>query len=193
MALPTKKISQLPVGSLPLSGNELMEISQVGVSNRITTRSFVLPTDSLITLSGMGGSLPGSRQLVSSPTVQVSDGGPGGQVSLVALGGLAAFTGLQQFVAAAGNNNDVPLDPFIGFLDVDTTAGVAAITGIVATSDGQILTISNTGANLLTLPSGDVLSDPANRFRFSSTIGIVPNGSYTVRYCVALGLWVAMS
>ena len=193
MALPTKKISQLPLASLPLSGDELLEVSQLSVSYHISSRNFVLPTDSLVTLSGMGGSLPGSRQLVSSPTVQVSDTGPAGQVSLTSLGGLSAFTGVQNFVAVAGDNNDVSLDPFIGFLEVDTTAGNAAVTGVVATSDGQILTISNTGPNLLTLPANSGSSILGNRFRFPSTIGIVPNGSYTVRYSQSLGLWVAMS
>lgn len=86
--LPTKKISALPPITPPLTGDEELECVQTGTSSKVLSRNFVLPTDSLITLSAMGGFLPGSRQLVTSPTVQVIDGGPGGEVMLEAL-----FTG----------------------------------------------------------------------------------------------------
>lgn len=86
--LPTKKITALPPFVAPLTGSEELEAVQIGNSVKVSSRAFVLPTDSLLTMSGMGGFLPGSRQLVSSATIQVNDGGPAGQVTLDAL-----FTG----------------------------------------------------------------------------------------------------
>lgn len=68
---PTKKISALTIAATPLAGNELLEIVQEGNSRHILSRDFVLPTDSLVTFTGMFGSLSGSRQLVSSATIQV--------------------------------------------------------------------------------------------------------------------------
>jgi hypothetical protein len=88
MALfPTKKISAL-APAVALTGFEEFECVQAGNSVKATARQFVLPIDSLVTLTGMGGSLPGSRQLVSSPTIQVTDNGPASTVTLDAL-----FTG----------------------------------------------------------------------------------------------------
>lgn len=86
--LPTKKITALTPFTPPLTGDEEFECVQLSNSRKVTSRAFVLPTDSLLTMSGMGGSLPGSRQLISSATIQVNDGGPAGQVTLDAL-----FTG----------------------------------------------------------------------------------------------------
>lgn len=107
MALfPTKKITALSPVVLPLTGFEEFECVQLGNSRKATSRAFVLPTDSLLTMSAMGGSLPGSRRLVSSATVQVNDGGPAGDVTLdvlltgalpgnpTSLVGLAAINGV---------------------------------------------------------------------------------------------------
>lgn len=91
--IPTKKIPQLTAYGAPLAGSEMLEIAVLGTSRRITSRDFVLPIDSVITIAGMAGTLPGSRQLVSSATVLVVDGGAGGTVQLE-----AAATG-----AIAGN------------------------------------------------------------------------------------------
>ncbi len=86
MALfPTKKISALSPFTAPLTGFEEFECVQGGNSRKVTSRDFVLPTDSLITLTGMGGSLPGSRQVVDSATIQIIDNGPGSTVTFNAL------------------------------------------------------------------------------------------------------------
>jgi hypothetical protein len=84
--IPTKKIPQLTAYGSVLQGPEMLEIWAVNTSRRVTARDFVLPSDSLITLTGMGGSLPGSRQLVSSATIEVVDNGAGNTVQLEALG-----------------------------------------------------------------------------------------------------------
>lgn len=84
--IPTKKIPQLTALGAPLQGVEQLEIWVVNTSRRITARDFVLPIDALITLTGMGGTLPGARQLVSSPTIEVVDNGAGSTVQLNGLG-----------------------------------------------------------------------------------------------------------
>lgn len=196
MALvPTRKITALTPATDPLSGDEELECVQLGNSRKFQTRDLVLPTDSLITMSGMGGFLPGSRQLVSSPTINVSDGGPGGQVSLSTVFDGGAL-GLQTTATALGNNNNLIIGPapvYIGFLDLNTAAGAADLTGLVAQFDGQIVTISNLGAALLRLMAQSASSAAANRFRLSANIGIVQNGSYTLRYSSALQRWVSLS
>ncbi len=103
--IPTKKIPQLTAYGAPLGGGELLEIWSVNTSRRITSRDFVLPSDSLVTIAGQGATIPGSRQLVSSTTVTVIDGGAGGVVQLE-----SAFTG-----ALAGNPTaQVGLTPING-------------------------------------------------------------------------------
>lgn len=103
--IPTKTIPQLTAYGVPLAGPEMLEISATGASRRITARDFALPIDSLLTIADQGSVLPGSRQLVSSATVQVNDGGAGGQVTLDALitGALPANpTGVVGLVAVNG-------------------------------------------------------------------------------------------
>lgn len=193
MALPTKKIPQLTAG-IALTGAELLEAVQGGQSVQLEARDFVLPTDSLLTMAGQGGAIPGSRRLVSSLSVAVNDGGPGGQVSLTAISAVGAPTGLQTFVAAAGNNNNVVITSVaISFFDVNTAAGIAALTGLLALFDGQIITITNIGANLLTLTALSGLSLAANQFRLPANIGLVTNSSYTLRYSSTIGKWVPYS
>lgn len=84
--IPTKKIPQLTAYGFPLAGSEMLEISVIGTSRRITSRDFALPIDSLVTVVDQSSVLPGSRYLASSATVQVVDGGAGGTVSFDMLG-----------------------------------------------------------------------------------------------------------
>lgn len=87
--LPTKKITALPSYTAPLTGNELFESVQTGTSVQVPSRAFVLPTDSIITVSSMGGSLPGSRQLVPLIGIAFVDGGPGSTLGIAATGAVA--------------------------------------------------------------------------------------------------------
>lgn len=106
--IPTKKIPQLTAYGFPLAGSEMLEISVIGTSRRITSRDFVLPIDSLVTVADQSAVLPGSRHIVSSATVQVNDGGAGGTLSFDMLGTGAlpgnptALVGLVAVNGAAG-------------------------------------------------------------------------------------------
>lgn len=195
MALvPTKKITALAPATLPLTGDEELENVQLGNSRKARTRDFVLPTDSLITLSGMGGSLPGSRQLVSSSTVAVLDGGPGSTVSLQTADVAMLQVGVQLETLPAGSTDNLVLDLTTGFLELDTTAGDAVVTGITPPAlNGQIIIVSNTGANLLTLAALNGGSVAANQVRLPADLTLTQYGGVTLRYSTALALWIPMS
>lgn len=81
------------------------------------------------------------------------------------------------------------------FLDVDTTAGAITLNGFVAQRDGQLLVISNTGANLLSL--GVAAGTVGNQIRANSgPLDILSNDSLTIKFLKALagglGAWVVV-
>lgn len=193
MALfPTKKITALAPAVTPLTGTEELECVQIGSSKKVTTRDFVLPTDSLVTLSGMGGSIPGSRQLISSPSVTLVDGGPGGTCYFETAGSSSIPVGVQGILPPAGTINNFALGVGVGFLEVDTANGTVSITGIqmAPVVDGTFLRISNVGPNTLNLLSMNAGSAVGTRFRFSDDMAFLQYGGITVRYSNALGFWI---
>lgn len=191
--VPTKKIPELTLySSATLQGSEELEIASVEGSRKVPSRRFVLPIDSLVTFIDQTATLPGSRFLADSPTVIVEVGPPGGFVRLHTAGGATMPTGLQTAALAAGANNNFVLDPDIGFLDLDTTAGAASLSGIEAGLSGQFLTVTNVGANMLTLLSMSGLSALDARIRLPTDIVLVPNGSAMLRYSIDLDLWTAV-
>lgn len=111
---------------------------------------------------------------------------------------LGLFTGGTKlvFATAAGANNNVNFGgafpaASVGRVDVNTGAGIANITGIVAPSvDGQGLLIRNTGANSLTLNSQNAGSTAANQLVFSSDLILNQNDTIILVYDLALALWV---
>lgn len=77
------------------------------------------------------------------------------------------------------------------FLDVDTSAGVITLNGFVAQRDGQLLTVSNTGANNLNI--GVNVGTAANRVRANAgPLTILQNDSLTIQYVLALLRWVVV-
>lgn len=101
--------------------------------------------------------------------------------------------GMQNAVLAAGDNNDVPVNANVAFLECDTTAGAANITGLAAQPNGSFLTVTNTGANPLVLAALSGLSLAANRLRLSADVMLLTNDSFTFRYSSDIGLWVSIS
>jgi hypothetical protein len=87
--LPTKKISALSPFTPPLTGSEEFECVQLGNSVKVTSRAFVLPSDSLLTISAMGGFLPGSRQMSAGTGIAFVDNGPGSTLEIHATGAVA--------------------------------------------------------------------------------------------------------
>lgn len=111
---------------------------------------------------------------------------------------LGLFTGGTKltFATVAGANNNVNFGgafpaASVGRVDVNTAAGQANITGIVAaTVDGQGLLIRNTGANLLTLNSLNAGSSAANQLVFSSDLTLQQNDTIILVYDMSSALWV---
>lgn len=102
--IPTKKIPQLTAYGVPLAGPEMLEISTTGVSRRITTRDFVLPIDSVLTVTPLGVVPNNSRQLTLGIGLTAVDGGPGGTYELNATGAVAGPANPTALVGLAAIN-----------------------------------------------------------------------------------------
>lgn len=86
--------------------------------------------------------------------------------------------------------NPAGLTPAVSYLDLDTTAGNATITGVDGGFNGRRLVITNTGANLLDLSTVSS-SAPENQFRLPTTpFSIVQNQSVALEYVGALEKWI---
>lgn len=97
---------------------------------------------------------------------------------------------------SAGTHADNVLPgPSDYFLDIDTTAGAITLNGFVAQRDGQVLVISNAGANLLGL--GVAAGTVGNQIRANSgPLDTLQNDSLTIKFLKALagglGAWVVV-
>lgn len=87
--IPTKKIPELTAYGSPLLGTELLEIWSVNTSRRITTRDFVLPSDSVLTVTPLGVVGANSRQMTEGIGIAFVDGGAGSTLSINATGAVA--------------------------------------------------------------------------------------------------------
>lgn len=112
----------------------------------------------------------------------------------VAFSPVSAPTALQTEAPVAGTYDDFALDNGVGFLDIDTAAGDVFITGFEVDNvlDGQIVVVTNTGANLLTLPALNGGSGVENQFRFPFDLSYSANDGGAVRYSAAIGKWIRM-
>lgn len=88
------------------------------------------------------------------------------------------------------NFNPAGLTPAVSYLDLDTTAGNATITGIDGGFNGRKLIITNVGANLLTL-AALTGSSASNQFRLPSDFFIVQNQSVALEYVEGVLKWIA--
>lgn len=94
-------------------------------------------------------------------------------------------------VAMSGAQNNVALPGASDYaLDIDTTAGSCDISGFIAQRNGQILYISNTGANLLQILASSGLSNPDNRIRAATDLALVQNQTLTLQWFSGLDRWL---
>src|SRR5687768_15103047 len=89
MALPTKKIPELTAYGIALNGTEQLEIWAVNTSRRITARDFVLPIDSVLTVTPLGVVGTSARQLTAGIGIAFVDGGAGSTLEVNATGAVA--------------------------------------------------------------------------------------------------------
>lgn len=106
--------------------------------------------------------------------------------------GWAANDPLYATVApSAGQHNNYVLPGASDYaLDVDTTAGNIDFTGFVAQRNGQKLSISNTGANLLQVLASNAGSTAANQVRSATDLAVIQNQTLTVQYFASLNRWL---
>lgn len=79
------KISELPIAA-SISGTELIEISQGGVSRATQVNQLVIPGTAFITVNAVGGTYPQSRQLAAGTGIQLVDNGAGSTIQIFATG-----------------------------------------------------------------------------------------------------------
>lgn len=100
-------------------------------------------------------------------------------------------------LAAGANNNLVPtgsLNAGVGRIDLDSSAGVANITGLIAGFDGQRLVLRNSGANAITININNGGSASANQFSSVSDVVVGALQAIEVMYFAGtLNKWVVVN
>lgn len=179
-------------GGLPPSGADLNGILYMVTAYCAAIQAGQTPTYSSTVASAIGGyaigavlaKLNGAGLWVNTTAANSTNPDTGGAGWYSVGAGLRATT-----APSSGTHADNALPGvFDYFLDVDTTAGAITLNGFVAQTDGQRVTISNTGANPLTL--GALAGTSANQIRASSSTTLLQNDSQTIQYSKAIGKWV---
>ena len=94
-------------------------------------------------------------------------------------------------VPLSGAQNNVVLPGASDFaLDIDTTAGACDISGFVAQRNGQIIYVSNVGANLLQILALSGLSTADNQIRAATDLALVQNQTLTLQWFSGLDKWL---
>lgn len=92
---------------------------------------------------------------------------PSGITQVIGITATGVGSRVSAVLAAGANNNLTPLGQAIqaiGMIDLDSTAGVANITGLAAGYDGQRITIRLTTASAVTLNNANGGSTASNQF-----------------------------
>lgn len=88
------KISALPAANVPLSGNELLEVVQSGVSKQAILNTLAQNGASFLVLAN-NGYLNNARTVVFGPGMVITDNGPGANILIDSLvGGSPAWTSI---------------------------------------------------------------------------------------------------
>jgi hypothetical protein len=105
--------------------------------------------------------------------------------------GWRALDPLTATTPLSGAQNNVVLPGASDYaLDIDTTAGACDISGFVAQRNGQILYVSNVGANLLQILANSGLSTADNRIRAATDLALVTNQTLTLQWFSGLDRWL---
>lgn len=97
-------------------------------------------------------------------------------------------------IAAAGSQNNVTPPNFgiatLNRLLIDTSAGPATFTGLIAGVDGQLIWNRVTGGNSLTLSNANGASVAANQFNGSDSLTILSGDSLLIYYDGVTSKWI---
>jgi hypothetical protein len=99
------------------------------------------------------------------------------------------------YASPAGPNNNVAppgFDANTRYLDVDTTAGAAQWTGLLAGANGQRVVVTPIGAGSLRLDALAGGSVAANQFRAAANTMLITNLSTEIEYSSGVGKWLVI-
>lgn len=140
--MPNVRISDLPPAILPLTGAELLEITQNGLSYKVTSNELQQPLGlqaDFVTLSA-NVDLPNERILTAGVGISIVDGGPGLDVTISS----TAVPGGQVDSVVGGSNITVDAtDPANPIVNLDDPV-LANVSGNI-TGDVNGVTLSNAG------------------------------------------------
>ena len=161
----TTTIPQLPQAVGGLTGLELVELAQPTV---------------------LANGQPGYTSIASN-TAQIALLA----ASVIPLGPVGVVAG----APTAGANNNYSAGALFGattgFLDL-TLSAPSNLTGLIAGSNGQMVTITNLSAFNLTLNALNAGSLAANQFRLPADLILTQNNAQSFRYSTTIGKWVAL-
>jgi hypothetical protein len=193
-AIPITAASQMsvtPSGTLTTDAQTSLQALDSGKASTGHSHTSAAITDS--TAAG--------RNMLTAATVAA-------QQALLGLGSLAflntipvtaitaqlAFTGKITPAALSSNTNDWNPTSWATSAVVEVSATLPInITGFVATTDGDIKILDNTGANTITLTSQDASSAAANRLAGPAPVLMLPGEVSTLKYDGAASRWRLMS
>jgi len=135
--------------------------------------------------------LPAAVALVGSELIELVQGGANVKASIDFLK-QASITKYALSGLTTGTYTDNALPGLYDYaIDYDTTTGDIELDGWVAQRDGQIVTHSNIGANLLKI--GVNLGAAANRLRANAgPLVVLQNDSLTMQYIAAISRWIVV-
>jgi len=180
----TSSIPQLPQ-SQSLMGDEQIEIVQAGASARTTVSQ----------ISQLGGPTgpAGPTGPSGGPTGPTGPLGLSGPTGPAGPSGGPSPTGYIQITIPSGAQNNFAPPSFgssTGFIDITASAANANITGMQSGGDGQIVTLTNVGANAIVLNSLNSASFGPNQFRMAYDISLVQNNAMSFRYSASIRRWI---
>ena len=170
MSLDLLKISALSTAPDPLGGAEEIPGNQAGITYKLLSRMFMLPSDPILTYQDVHGSLPGSRPLTAGVGITIVADATKVLISASSAGQLLILNLALDAVLAASQEdwNPAGWDGGNNLNRLQVTPSAATLLGGLDSSnaqDGQVIALMNEDpANLLRMAHNSAGSLPANRF-----------------------------
>lgn len=138
--------------------------------------------------------LPVAVALDGAEVLAIAQAGVSKQMSVSTF--IAAIPAVRvTYVAAAGASNNVTpagFGPTTRYLEVNTAAGAAQFTGLIAGANGQRVVVTPIGAGTLRLDALAGASAAANQFRAAANTLLVTNLSVEIEYSTEIGKWLVI-
>jgi hypothetical protein len=188
---PALTMTDPEVGGIPPFGIDMNGILFIVTSWVAFFAAGQYPSYDATLQAAMGGYAAGARVQQASNALAFWSSNVAGNMTDPDTGGAGWVSSTPLYSAAAlTGTNDVVLPGASDYvIDVSTTAGAVTYSGFVAQRDGQKLTFTNTGANLLNF-SALTGSAAGNQLCVPTSLACVQNQSYTFQYSTGKGKWL---